>query len=110
MLQEELIVQEKGMDELSSLCHSMTENCSTKDSLLLGERQSQLTGSFEGLQRSMLDRNRVLKDGMVLAADFAISWTDCMSEINRKMGELEELEAVGVDIDTVKIQLDSYKV
>ena len=110
MLQEELIIQEKGMDELSSLYHSMTKNCSTKDSLLLGERQSQLTTSFEGLQRSMLDRDRVLKDGLVLATDFASSWTDCMGEINRKMGELDELEAVEVDIDTVKIQLDSYKV
>lgn len=88
----------------------MTESCSTEDALLLGEKQSQLATSFEGLQRSTLGRKRILKDGLVQATDFANGWTDCMSEIEKKKAALEELEAVGVDIDTVKTQLDGYKV
>ena len=98
------------MESLSSLSHSMADKCSTEDSLLLTEKLAQLTASFESLQRSAVGRKRVLKDGLAQASDFASSWDAAMKEIEDKKSELEQFETVGVDIDTVKTQLEEYKV
>lgn len=98
------------MDSLSTLSHSMSDNCSHEDSLFLGEKQAQLASTFESLQHSALGRKRVLQDGLVQASEFACTWGEAMKEIEVKRRELEQFEAVGVDIDTVKTQLDEYKV
>ena len=98
------------MDSLSALNRSMADNSSPEDSLLLGEKQAQLVSSFESLQRSVLGRKRVLEDGLIQAMDFTTAWSDAMQMIETKSNELEQFETVGVDIDTVKMQLDEYKV
>lgn len=102
--------QQQSMEELSSLCRSMCETCSTEDSHQLRDTVSDLSASLEGLQRSVLGRKRVLKDGLAVAADFATCWTSCMAETEEKKKELGGLEVVGADIDTVKTQLEDYKV
>ena len=57
-----------------------------------------------------MGRKLLLKDGMKQVKAFASSWTDCMGELESKKKELEDLDTVGVDIDTVKQQLHDYKV
>ena len=44
------------------------------------------------------------------ATDFVTAWSEAMECIAAKSAELKELEEVGADIDTVKTQLDEYKV
>ena len=60
--------------------------------------------------RSADARKRVLDDGMVQATNFATNWSETMETIAAKHTELEQLSPVGVDIDTVKTQLEEYKV
>ncbi len=98
------------MESLTFLSQSISKTSSPEDSLLLGEKQAQLASAFESLQRSCLGRRRILEDGLVQAKDFASSWSEAMNEIEEKAAELDQLEVVGVDIDTVKTQLEEYKV
>ena len=98
------------MEALSALSHSMADNCSAEDSLLLGEKEAQLASAFESLQSGAVGRKRVLEDGLAQASSFAVAWGEAMKKIAAKKGELEQFETVGVDIDTVKTQLEEYKV
>jgi hypothetical protein len=98
------------MEALSTLSHSMSATCSPEDSLLLGQKQNQLVSASEALQRSTIGRKRLLEDGLVQASSFASAWAEAMEEIAEKRRELEQFESVGVDIDTVKAQLEEYKV
>ncbi len=109
-LQDDISHQLPQIEALSTLSHAMADNCSAEDSLLLGEKQAQLMSAFESLQRSALGRKRVLEDGLGQASGFATAWGEAMAEVAEKKGELEQLETVGVDIDTVKTQLEEYKV
>lgn len=70
----------------------------------------QCSSAYEDLVRSANARKRVLDDGLVQATNFATDWSDAMAAITAKHSELEQLSAVGVDIDTVKTQLEEYKV
>ena len=110
VLQSAISEQQPSMDALSSLSHSMAASCSPEDSRLLGEKLSQLTSSLKALQRTALGRRRLLSEGLSQAQGFASSWEDAMREIEEKQAELGQFEGVGVDIDTVKAQLDEYKV
>ncbi len=109
-LQSEISQQQPNMKALSSLSHSMAANCSSEDSLLLGEKLAQLTSALKAVQRSAVGRRRVLSEGLTQAQGFAASWEEAMREVEEKQAELGQFEVVGVDIDTVKAQLDEYKV
>ena len=52
----------------------------------------------------------MLDDGLVQATSFATDWSEAMAAITAKHSELDQLSPVGVDIDTVKTQLEEYKV
>ena len=110
VLQSAISQQQPSIDALSSLSHSMAAKCSPEDSLLLGEKLTQLTSALKALQRSALGRRRLLSEGLAQAQGFASSWEEAMKEIEEKQTELSQFEMVGVDIDTVKAQLDEYKV
>jgi len=88
----------------------MAETSSTEDSHKLREKVSSLSASMDGLQRSLLERKRVLTDGLAAASDFASCWSSCMKEIEEKKENLAALESVGADIETVKSQLEENKV
>ena len=70
----------------------------------------QCSSGYEDLVRSAGARKRVLDDGLVQATNFASNWSETMAAITAKHTELEQLSPVGVDIDTVKTQLEEYKV
>lgn len=110
LLQQSVSEYHTNMDALSSLSHSMAETCSPEDSLLLGEGLAQLVSGFESLQRGALGRRRLLEDGLDQATSFSQAWSEAMGDIGRKQSEVDQFEVVGVDIDTVKAQLDEYKV
>ena len=88
----------------------MTDNCSPDDCTVIEAKVKQSSSSYEDLVRSAEARKRVLDDGFTQATNFATSWSDTMAAITAKHTELEQLSPVGVDIDTVKTQLEEYKV
>lgn len=88
----------------------MTANCSPDDCTVIEAKMKQTSSTYEDLVRSAEARKRVLDDGLVQATNFATSWSDTMAAITAKHTELEQLSPVGVDIDTVKAQLEEYKV
>ena len=88
----------------------MTSNCSPDDCSVIEAKVKQCSSSYEDLVRSAAARKRVLDEGLVQATNFATNWSDTMEDITAKHTELEQLSLVGVDIDTVKTQLEEYKV
>lgn len=98
------------MAALSTLSHSMSKTCSPEDSLLLEGKQTQLASALDSLQRHALGRRALLEEGLAQAGSFASAWGGAMQEVEDKKRELEQFEVVGVDIDTVKTQLEEYKV
>ena len=88
----------------------MTTNCSPDDATAIRTKVKQCSSGYEALGRSAEARKRVLDEGLVQATNFASEWSETMAAITAKHGELEQLPPVGVDIDTVKSQLEEYKV
>lgn len=88
----------------------MTANCSPDDCTTIEVKLKQSSSGYENLVRSADSRKRVLEDGLVQATNFATAWSETMATITAKHTELEQLSPVGVDIDTVKTQLEEYKV
>ena len=71
---------------------------------------AQLTSALKAVQQSAVGRKSVLSEGLVQAEGFSSSWEETMREVEEKQAELGQFEVVGVDIDTVKAQLEEYKV
>ena len=109
-LQEEITQHESQVDALVSLGHSMMDNCSPEDAKVVGKKLAQIVSSFEALQRAAVVRKRVLDDGLAKANEFSTAWDNAMGIVSAKSKELHNLASVGVDIDTVRTQLDEYKV
>ncbi len=102
--------QQEKLDALGRLSRSMSGTCSTEDAHQLRDKMASLTALMEGLQRGLEERKAILADGLSADIDFASCWTSCMKEIEEKKKELAAMETVGADIDTVKTQLEEYKV
>ena len=92
------------------MARSITANCSPDDCSVIEAKLKQCSSGYEDLVRSANARKRVLDDALVQATNFATEWSDTMAAITAKHSELEQLSPVGVDIDTVKAQLEEYKV
>ena len=88
----------------------MSKTCSPEDALILEAKQGRLVSALDSLQRHALGRRSLLEEGLVHASSFASAWGGAMEEVEEKKRELEQFEVVGVDIDTVKTQLEEYKV
>lgn len=74
------------------------------------EKLAQLNTALQALQRSVNSRKRDLDDGLSRALSFMAAWNDAMDAIAEKSIELDQLGPVGVDIESVKAQLEEYKV
>lgn len=109
-LQEEISQHQSQVDALTSMGHSMMDNCSPEDAVVVGNKLAQITSSFESLQRAAAARKRLLDDGLVRANEFSSAWNNAIGIVSEKSKELQNLASVGVDIDTVRTQLDEYKV
>lgn len=109
-IQEDITAHQASLDDLSGLARSITANCSPDDCPTIEAKLKQCSSGYEGLIRSANARKRVLDDGLVQATNFATDWSETMAAITAKHSELEQLSPVGVDIDTVKTQLEEYKV
>ena len=110
IVQEDITAHQASLDGLSSLARSITANCSPDDCPTIETKLKQCSSGYEDLVRSANARKRVLDDGLVQATNFATDWSEAMAAITAKHSELEQLSPVGVDIDTVKTQLEEYKV
>ena len=109
-VQAELNQRKTDVDAIAALGQSLTAKCSPEDAALVKDKLSQLNSALEGVQRSVDARRRVVEDGLASALAFLSAWNDAMGAIAEKKAELEELGTVGGDIDTVKAQLEEYKV
>ena len=105
-----MAAHQSSLDALGSLARSITANCSPDDCSVIETKLKQCSSGHKDLVRSANARKRVLEDGLVQATSFATDWSDAMAAITAKNSELEQLPPVGVDIDTVKTQLEEYKV
>ena len=109
-VQAELNQRKTDVDAIAALGQSLTAKCSPEDTALVKDKLSQLNSALEGVQRGVDARRRVVEDGLANALAFLSAWNDAMGAIAEKKAELEELGTVGGDIDTVKAQLEEYKV
>ena len=74
--------------------------------LLVGAGHSCL----RGLQKSAATRRRLPEYGLKQASEFASARDSIMVVFAGESEELQQPATVGVDIDTVRSQLDDYKV
>lgn len=98
------------LESVNALGQTLTSKCSPEDTAFIKDKLSQLSSALESTQHSVDVRRRVLEDGMTSALAFLAAWNDAMGAIADKKKELEDLGVVGGDIDTVKAQLEEYKV
>ena len=109
-LQQDLTKHRTDLDSVATVARALTAHCSPDDATAVEERLSQLNAAFEALQRSVNSRKRELDDGLSRALTFLAAWNDALDAIAEKSSELDHLGPVGVDIETVKSQLEEYKV
>lgn len=109
-IQGDLTKHRAELDSVAAVADTLAVNCSSDDAVAVKEKVAQLNDTFEALQRSIDSRKRDLNDGSARAVAFLAVWTDAMEAISEKSAELVQLGPVGVDLDTVKAQLEEYKV
>ncbi len=109
-IQTELNQQKAKQDSVDALGQLLTSKCSAEDAAFVKDKLSELKSGLDRVQRGVDVRRRVIEDGLASALAFLEAWNDTMAAIADKRGELEGLGDVGGDIDTVKAQLEEYKV
>ncbi len=109
-MQAELDQQNTKRDSVAALGQSLMTKCSPEDAAFVKDNLSELNSRLDGVQRGVDVMKRMAEDGLVSALAFLAAWNDAMAAIADKKAELESLGDVGGDIDTVKAQLEEYKV
>ncbi len=109
-MQAELDQQKTKREGVAALGQSLLTKCSPEDAVFVKDKLSELNSRLDGVQRGVDMRKRMAEDGLANALAFLEAWNDAMAAIADKKTELESLGDVGGDIDTVKAQLEEYKV
>ncbi len=109
-MQTDLNQHKAKQDSVAALGQLLTSKCSPEDAVFVKDKVLELNSGLDGVQRSVDVRRRVIEDGLASALAFLVAWNDAMAAIADKKGELAGLGDVGGDIDTVKSQLEEYKV
>ena len=90
-----------------SMCFHHAVSCSC---LISVSRLAQVQAVYESLQRQAVGRIHVLQEGLKQASAFANKYNGLLDDISAKSTELEQMPAVGMDIETVEVQLQDFKV
>ena len=69
------------------------------DLLNLLSRLAQVQAVYESLQRQAVGRIHVLQEGLKQASEFADKYNTVLDDITARSGELEQMPAVGMDIE-----------
>ena len=86
----------------------MMDNTLPEDSVTFGSWLAQVKAAFEALQKSTATWRWLPEYGLKHASEFASD--SIMAVIAGESEELQQLATVDVDMDTVRSQLNDYKV
>ena len=67
-LESNISAHQSSLSSLTTLGHSMMDNASLEDSVIVGDRLAQITAAFEALQRNAATRRRALEYGLAQAS------------------------------------------
>ncbi|CAI8055159.1 Dystonin, partial [Geodia barretti] len=95
---------------VGAVSDSLCQEVVPEDSLALGDKMAGLKAAYEALERNIVARRRVLEDGLKQAREFVEQWEAAMAGVEAKSQELQGMSAVGVDIESVKNQLEEHKI
>lgn len=88
----------------------MMTGASPENCLLVGDRLAQIQSAYESLQRHGFGKMQSLRDSFKRVQEFNGNHLAIMDELTRYELDLALLPPVGADLDTVRDQIEEFKV
>ena len=83
---------------------------SPEDCVLIGDRLAHIQSNYESLQRHALGKIRTLNEGLERVKEFTDEHRRTLDKLQDKEADLHIVPPVGTDVETVKSQLEDFKV
>ncbi len=84
---------------------SSSENC-----ILIGDKLAHIQSGYESLQRHAFGKVQSLKDSFVKVKEFNDEHDMVLEKLQDKERDIQIIPPVGTDVETVRAQLDEFKV